>query len=459
VYNPGTQTVQDLIPGQGSSTGPLALADIDGDGDLDLFVGGRVVPGRYPEAASSLIFENHSGGWKLDEKNSALLKDAGLVSGAVWTDLTGDGYPELVLACEWGPLRVFANEKGRLREVTATLGLQKYSGWWNGVTAGDFDGDGRMDLVASNWGLNTKYKTSAEHVRRIYYAAWGGAGEIEPIEAYFDSEMNKWVPERDFNSAGKAIPRIHEKFRSHRKFAEAGIDEILGEHLKEARILEVNCLQTTVFLNRGDHFELVTLPAVAQFSPAFGINVADFDGDGIEDIFLSQNFFAVQPQTSRNDAGRGLVLRGKGLGVFEEVHGSLSGIKIYGEQRGSAISDFDGDGRVDLAVSQNGAATRLYRNVTAKKGLRVRLDAGPANPGGIGAIVQLSFGQTWGPAREVHAGSGYWSQDSAVQILGASEPATRIKVRWPGGKTTISEISTNAAEIRIDQSGGVKTIK
>src|ERR1041385_5114686 len=158
--------------------------------------------------------------------------------------------------------------------------MEKYIGWWNGITSGDFDGDGRLDLAVSNWGLNTKYKTSTEHGRRIYYGPWGATGEIEPLEAYFDPEMKKWVPERDLNSAGKAIPWIHEKYKLHRKYAEAGIEEILGDHSKEARILEVNWLATAVFLNRGDHFELGTLPVAAQLSPAFGINVADFDGDG-----------------------------------------------------------------------------------------------------------------------------------------------------------------------------------
>jgi hypothetical protein len=466
-YDPTNGTVQDCIGPQPFSVGPLALADIDGDGQLELFVAGRVLPGRFPEPASSLIFRHHQGKWALDETNSALLKDLGLVSGAVWSDLDGDGYPELVLACEWGPLRIFRNDHGRLTEWNPQVNtlnpqpstLNQLTGFWNGVTAGDFDGDGRMDLIASNWGLNTKYKTSPEHGRRLYYGPWGNRGEIEPLEAYFDPEMNKWVPERDLNSVSKAIPWIQEKFRLHRKYAEAGIEEILGEHLKEARILEVKWLQTTVLLNRGDHFDLRTLPPVAQFSPAFGINVADFDGDGNEDVFLSQNFSAVQPQTSRCDAGRGLLLKGDGHGAFTEVPGSLSGIKVYGEQRGSAVADYDGDGRVDLAVTQNGAATRLFHNLAAKPGLRVSLNAGPNNPRGIGAILRLGFGEKWGPAREVHAGSGYWSQDSAVQVMAVPEQPTRIEVLWPASKRTISPIPSQATAISVDSAGNVKVLQ
>ena len=471
---PWTGAMRDCIGSQSSSTGPLAVADIDGAGHLALFVGGRVIPGRYPEPASSKIFRFEGDKWALDQTNSALLKDIGLVSAAVWTDLNGDGFPELVLACEWGPLRIFRNDHGRLapwdpsvvvfsstNQTTpaATFPISHFTGWWNGVTAGDFDGDGRMDLVAANWGLNTKYRVSSEHGRRIYYGAWGNNSEIEPLEAYFDPKMNEWVPERDLNSTGRAIRWIAQNFKLHRQFAEAGLEAILGEHVKEARVLEVNWLQTTVFLNRGDHFEILPLPAPSQFSPAFGINVADFDGDGNEDIFLSQNFFAVQPQTSRNDAGRGLLLKGDGRGGFSEVPGSVSGIEVYGEQRGSAVADYDGDGRVDLAVTQNGAATRLFHNLSARSGLRVRLDAGAANPQGIGAIVRLGFGEKWGPSREVHAGSGYWSQDSAIQVMALPQPASRIQVQWPGGKTTVSDLPASALEISVNSSGQVKVLK
>src|SRR5204863_7041706 len=155
----------------------------------------------------------------------------------------------------------------------------------------------------------------------------------------------------------------------------------------------------------------------AQMSPAFGLCVGDFDGDGNEDIFMGQNFFAVQPETARYDAGRGLLLKGDGSGNFKTVPGQQSGIKIYGQQRGAAIGDFDNDGRLDLVVTQNGAETKLYRNKQARPGLRVRLRGPPQNPDAFGAMVRLQSGQHLGPAQELHGGGGYWSQDSLIQIL------------------------------------------
>ena len=437
-----------------ASAGPLALADIDGDGSLELFAGGRVIPGAYPDPASSRILRWRDGKWQDDLQNTAALKNVGMVSGALWTDLNIDGYPDLVLACEWGSVKIFANNKGALRDATKDWGMDTKVGWWNGVSAGDFDGDGKMDLIVSNWGLNTKYQVRKGHGPRIYYASWGAAGEIEPIEAVFDDELQKWLPERDLTSVGKSIPFIREKFQTHRAYAEAGIDAILGDRLKDARVLEANWLETTVFLNRGDHFELGKLPIAAQFAPAFGVNVADFDGDGNEDIFLSQNFFDVQPQASRNDAGRGLLLRGEGNGAFERIDGSESGIKIYGEQRGSAAGDYDGDGRVDLAVTQNGAATMLFHNTRAKPGLRVRLKGAGENPQAIGAILRLGFKSGWGPAREIHGGSGYWSEDSVTQVLAAPTAPERLEILWPGGKKVELRIPPGAREIEVDQSAG-----
>jgi hypothetical protein len=210
-----------------------------------------------------------------------------------------------------------------------------------------------------------------------------------------------------------------------------------------------------VFLNRGDHFEVRPLPLEAQFSPAFAVCVADLDGDGAEDVFLSQNFFAVDGDTSRYDAGRGLVLRGDGQGGFVPVPGQDSGVRAYGEQRGAALCDYDADGRVDLVVSQNGAETRLYRNTGGRPGLRVRLQGPPGNPHAIGAVLQLVSGGRAGPARELHAGSGYWSVDAATTVLHAAAPATALRVRWPGGRTTTTELPSGAREVTVDAAGSV----
>ena len=137
------------------------------------------------------------------------------------------------------------------------------------------------------------------------------------------------------------------------------------------------------------------------------------------------------------------------------VAGQESGVKVYGEQRSAALSDYDRDGRVDLVVSQNGAATKLYHNVGAKPGLRIRLAGSKENRGGVGASIRLVYEDGYGPAREVHLGSGYWSQDSIVQIMGFRDNAKRVWVRWPGGKVTESNIPTGVKGIVVDENGEV----
>jgi len=224
------------------------------------------------------------------------------------------------------------------------------------------------------------------------------------------------------------------------------------------KTLSTRWLETTLFLNRGNHFEARALPIEAQFAPAFGVGVADMDGDGHEDIFLSQNFFGTDLETGRYDAGRGLWLRGDGRGGFKAVSGQESGIKVYGEQRGAALCDYDGDGRVDLVVSQNGAETKLYRNERGEAGLRVK--AVGSGGYGFGAVLRMGAGGKWGPAREVHGGSGYWSQDSAVQVMSrGKEPAKELQVRWPGGKTTTSPLPSGAREILATAEGHVEKTK
>jgi enediyne biosynthesis protein E4 len=442
--------VDEPLPVDPSSTGPIALADIDGDGDLDLFVGGRVIAGRWPEAASSRIYRNNAGQWTLDVPNTKALEKVGMVSGAVFTDLDGDGWPDLLLACEWGPIRLFRNKGGSFHEETAEWGLAQFTGWWNGVAVGDFDGDGKLDIVASNWGLNSPYHATAQHPVRIYYGDLSDRGSVDLLEASFDPELRDWGPMWIRDVVANSLVWIADKYPTHRAYSEASAESILGEHLGRASLLQANTLSSMVFLNRGGHFEPIELPPEAQFAPAYAVTVADFDGDGFEDVFLSQNFFGTEAQVPRLDAGRGLLLRGNGTGKLIAVPGQESGLLIYGEQRGAAVSDFNEDGRADLVVTQNGAATRLFVNVGAKPGLRVRLQGPLSNPTAVGATVRLRFGERLGPAREVHAGSGYYSQDSPVLVLGTPQPPTGIVVRWPGGATTERPIPSGAKAITLE---------
>jgi hypothetical protein len=390
----------------------------------------------------------------------------GLVSGALFSDLDGDGKPELVLACEWGPVRIFKNEGSKLVEWDAPVTINhqpstinQMSGWWNGVTTGDLDGDGKPDIIVSNWGLNSKYRTSREHPRKIYYGELEGNGTIDVIEAYYDEALKAEVPERDLRAVGGALPFVKEKYPSFEAYGKATVAEIYGDKLKGAGSVEVRTLESMAFLNRGDHFEARVLPPEAQLAPAFAVCVGDYDGDGNEDVFLSQNFFAVAPDSARCDAGRGLWLKGDGKGNLSAVRGQESGIKVYGEQRGAALCDYDRDGRIDLAVTQNGAETKLYHNVGGRPGLRVRLKGTPGNPQAVGAQLRLSCGPRQGPLREIHAGSGYWSEDSAVQVLGTPQAPTQIWVRWPGGHVTTSPIPDKAGEISIDSSGKLEVMR
>jgi hypothetical protein len=465
-YDLSAGTVADAFPGQESSSGPLAVADIHGTGNLDLFVGGRCLPGKWPAPASSLLFINKDGHYSLDLTNSIGLANIGLVSGAVFADLNGDGWPDLILACEWGPLRVFLNEHGHFREATAELGLDAYVGWWNGITVGDFDGDGQLDIAASNWGLNggadgyekprlisDRNAPPTAGVPLLFWGDFTGGLGADIIEAEYNDELGKIVPTRAKPAMELGLPFVSAKFTTFAAYGHAGVAELLGDQYASARQLRAPWLASTVFLNRNGKFQPVVLPPEAQFSPAFGICVADFDGDGNEDLFLSQNFFGVQPQAVRCDAGRGVLLRGDGHGQFEAMPGQLSGLMIYGEGRGAAVCDFDEDGRTDLAVGQNGAETRLFHNAGAKPGLRVRVSGPPGNPDGIGTQIRPVFGGRAGPVREIHAGGGYWSQDAAVQVLGTPEPPTALWVRWPGGTTNLFPLPAGAREVTVSRDG------
>ncbi len=441
-------------PGQ-HGAGALALGDPLGDGRLHLFAGGGVIPGQYPAGAPCKIWRREGGVWRLDERNSALLVNLGIVNGAVWSDLSGDGRAELVLACEWGPVRIFQFRGTLLSEVTDAWGLSPFTGWWRGVVPVDLNGDGRLDLVVSNWGWNSPYRASRERPLVLVHGQLAQPGVVDLVETEWVG--NALTPRRQLAAMARSLPFLLERFAAHRDYSEATLDQVLGDRLVLARRATVQTLASMAFINTGQSFRAMELPREAQCAPGFGLAVADFDGDGHEDLFLAQNFSAVIPELTALDAGMGLWLRGDGTGGLTAMSPAESGVRMSGDQRGAAVSDMDGDGRTDLVVAQNGGATRLFRNRGGTPGLRVRLKGPPTNPSGLGAVLRFEADGKAGPAREVHGGSGYWSQDSTVPVLALPAGTTEgvLSVRWPGGTVTRAPVPSSTREITVDLNGAV----
>lgn len=440
----------EIVLGVESSTGPLSAADVDNDGDLDLFIGGRAISGRYPQPGISKLMRNDGGRFVLVQR----FEDLGMVNGCVFGDLDGDGDPDLVVACDWGNVKVLFNERGHF--VEKDVGLTEFKGWWNGVALGDFDEDGRLDVVASNWGLNHPNPATPSQIRHLYYGDLRGTGHYDLIESRWDSELRAEVPERGLRLLAGALPFVRESAATFSDYANASLSQLFGDRLADMKRLDANWMETSLFLNRGNRFVRQTMPREAQWSPAFGIGVADLDGDGHEDLVLAQNFFAVASDGWRQDAGRGLVLRGDGKGGFVAL--LQSGLTAYGEGRGLALGDFNADGRWDVAIGQNSATLRLYQNQSATPGIRVRFQGAAGNLSMIGTRFRTQAQGHWGAMRELHAGQGYGSQDSATQILSCSPRPELLGICPPGSTRWVTnQIPVGTMEIIVTASGALKT--
>ncbi|HET9426557.1 MAG TPA: VCBS repeat-containing protein, partial [Gemmatimonadaceae bacterium] len=282
-----------LVGSTESATGPLAAADYDNDGDLDLFIGGRAIAMRYPAAASSGFFRNVNGRFEIDRENTAGVSRIGLVSSAVFADITGDGFPDLIVAREWDSIALFVNDgRGALRRASAGWGLDRYRSRWNGVSTGDLDGDGRLDIVATSWGRNTTMQADSAHPLVMLHGPFGAANEEEPLMARFDPRLDGLAPMSSYARVRTVMPSLTGRIPNFAAYANATAQQVLAGTAAPIARLEATTLDHTIFLNRGTHFEAASLPWEAQMAPAFYAGIADFDGDGSEDMFLAQNFSA-----------------------------------------------------------------------------------------------------------------------------------------------------------------------
>jgi len=439
------------LPANRDSGSVVAAADFDRDGDLDLFVGGRVIPGEYPVIPRSSLLENRGGKFSDITQKVPGLEKSGLVTGALWSDADGDGWVDLLTTNEWGPVRLFKNEQGVLREVTAAAGLDSLLGWWTGISPGDFDHDGDIDYVVTNFGLNTKYHASPKAPELIYYGDLDGAGRRNIIEA--GCKDGTEYPHRGFSCSKHAMPSLGTKLKTYHAFASATLSELYApDRLKGALRFEANTLESGILVNDGTgRFAFKPLPRMAQISPSFGSAVGDFDADGNLDVYLAQNFFTPQVETRPMDDGLSVLLLGDGKGGFAPVEPRRSGLVVPQDAKGLVVTDIDRDGRPDFVIGVNDGEALAFENRTAATPLAVRLIGSKGNPTAIGARVTLTYSSGATRTAEVFAGGGYLSQSSPAVYFGRAEEkeARKILVRWPDGSQSEKAVKPGDRDIAI----------
>jgi hypothetical protein len=362
----GKFSASDLLPDDRDSGSVAALCDFDKDGDWDAFVGSRSVPGQYPLPPKSRLLVNDQG--RYSDKTPSVLSDCGLVTDAVWVDLDGDDWSDLVVATDWGPIKIFLNRSGQLTDATVGSGLESRLGWWTCLAAADVDADGDMDLVAGNFGQNTKYHPTTEKPELLYYGTFDDSGKSQIIEAKFDGAI--CVPRRGFSCSRTAMPFLKDKLQTFHNFAKSSLIDIYGENkLNSALQLSANTLDSALLINDGrGHFEFLPLPRLAQVAPCMDLALQDFNGDGHIDIFLLQNFFGPQRETGRMDGGLSLLLLGDGTANFQPIPPGESGVVLPVDARKVLSVDLNGDGSHDLLIGVNNGPLIALENQATHPG-------------------------------------------------------------------------------------------
>ncbi len=345
-YNQGEKELQDrlyinnngkfvksfqALPAEGLSGSCVRVADIDNDGDLDIFVGSRVVPARYPESPESLLLINNGKGVFTNAPGALKipLDSLGMVTDAAWIDIDNDGWKDLIVCGEWMKLHLLSNKNGKLTDLSDQYFPDTLKGWWNRLQLSDMDGDGDMDLIAGNWGLNSPIKVSKQEPVCMFYNDFDNNGSVDPLICYYIQGKSYPMASRD--EMTDQMVSLRQKFPTYASYSNTTIEDILRpEQLKSAKQLSANHFETTYFENDHGVFKAKKLPLQANFFPVFAISTGDFDHDGKQDILLAGNTDHTRIKLGKIDAGYGVLLKGDGKGHFEYVPQLKSGLSVKG---------------------------------------------------------------------------------------------------------------------------------
>jgi len=400
------------VPANYTSKSCVRAVDYDNDGDLDLFVAGRCVPGKYPQSVSCFIYRNDSKNGKVafTDVTATVAKglvNVGMACDALWTDFDNDGWVDLIIAGEFMPLKFFKNNYGKLDLLNTNL--DKQTGWWNSIVPGDFDNDGDIDYVVGNAGQNSFYRPTEKYPVRIYAKDFDNNGNYDAIPTVYlpastqDTTM-KEVPAQLRDDEIRQMIEFRQKFPDYKSYAVATIDKMFSpEQLKGALVAEANTSQSCYIHNNGNgKFTMQPLPVQAQFSSLFGMVAEDVDDDGNLDVVMNGNDYGVEVNVGRYDALNGLVLKGDGKGGFTPLSILQSGIYIPGSGK-ALVKLSNGKGKTLLAASQNRGEMKMFWLKRSEEKL-------PVKPGDTYALLTLRNGKV--RRVELNYGAGFLSQSA-----------------------------------------------
>lgn len=347
------------LPTLNFSKGIVTAGDLDGDGDLDLFVGGRQVPGYYGKSERSALLINEKGRFtdRTKEFCPELAGEFGMVSSAVWTDINSDGKLDLALAGEWMHPYVFINDGTKLRNESKSYGLENYKGWWNVIKALDLDGDGDQDLVAGNLGMNLKFKATTDKPFKVYLNDFDDNGTWDIYLGSYDKD-GKYYPVRGRQCSSEQMPFIKAKYKTYSEFASHSIDDILDGMKEGAIIKEATDFHSGVFMNEGSSFSFKAFSNDAQIAPIYDFLFFDINKDGVKDLIFGGNYYNREIETTRSDGGQGGILLNDAKGNLSFVPPFKSGLKLNKDLRKLRMLK---SGPYDLMLAaSNNAQLKIY---------------------------------------------------------------------------------------------------